>query len=215
MSKQRSTIAVLLAASLVTAALAASHYLSSSSTEPTGSATNVSVEGCQDWLDPSYAEQLDKKVTSSITHCSGNLVANDFGFSIPDDATITAAEVTYTGYQKTPADEKSLDDFSIALVGESGTNLGIYKAGADFIGPKGPGGQEVTATYPGDELSDWGLSTLSVDNVNSTDFGVTLNLHYVSTLADSVYIDYITMTITYTTSGRTAERQTRTARVIR
>lgn len=130
----------------------------------------------------------------SLSFPSYYLKATNFGFSIPSGATINGITVTINR-KASKNDSNYARDESLRLV-KGGTISGNNKASATHWPTS-----DTDAVYGG--ISDlWGLA-LSDSDVNASNFGVVLSANYYNPGKGTVtgYVDFISITVTYTTGG--------------
>ena len=166
-----------------------------------------------DWLSPGTASNDDSignlswyfvnnikisddsySLTSEATSedLSNRLKATNFGFSIPDGATITGILVSIERNAK--SDETStVSDLAISIIKSDGSIGGIYKAYSGYW-PKAA--QDETVYYGGS--SDlWGESWTPSD-INNSNFGVALVVQFGEEASeDRAYVDHIQIKIYY------------------
>lgn len=161
-----------------------------------GTGTNNASVGTLAWTDPGNITTDDGSPANAAatgeTLTSNYLLATNFGFSIPDGATIDGVQVAVQRAQQ--GAQGTTTDNSIRLF-SAGSATGDNKAAVGNWSLT-----EETADYGG--VSDvWG-ATLDADTVNAATFGVGIS----ATVAGgpqgiSAQVDYVTMTITYTAGG--------------
>ncbi|OGY31211.1 MAG: hypothetical protein A3C02_04825 [Candidatus Andersenbacteria bacterium RIFCSPHIGHO2_02_FULL_45_11] len=129
--------------------------------------------GIYTWTSPSSAAGSDNTyATRSVTNgtfTSACLKATNFGFSIPDGATIDGVEVGIERSSTKSSGTEYTRDVSTYLV-KGGVPSGDNKGDTATNWPT----TEASATYGG-AADMWG-TTLTPANVNATDFGATLNV---------------------------------------
>ncbi len=154
---------------------------------PTAGSNNTGV-GAFPWINPTNIYSNNNLFASSnlgMLGVSNYLQATGFGFSIPEDATISGIQVTVGRYSQ----NGDVRDFSVRLLKE-GSVAGSDKA----TGTYWPG-TEVPAVYGG--ASDlWEVSWTPAD-INSGSFGTRVSGQNGSFSARVAYVDYITITVTY------------------
>jgi len=154
--------------------------------------------GSVSWGNPNNSKVSDNSystATSSFTFYSHYLKATNFGFAIPSGATINGVSVSIER-KKIVGNPNSVRDSVIKLV-KGGTVSGTNKsAGATWSNTEG------VVTFGG--ASDlWGLS-LTDSDVNASNFGVVISAELVVIIGKSAcnaYVDFISITIDYTTGG--------------
>jgi hypothetical protein len=158
---------------------------STGDTFPT-SGTSVNNSGGNDWTSPGNITADDTSyATVNVSGVTNYLVAKAFGFAVPSDAVIGGVTVKIMCREASGGS----DTQSLQLQNASGNLFGSAKAGAD------PGNSFVLITY-GDSTDTWGAS-LTPSIVNDADFGV--RFWDDSGSVKDWYVDYITMSVTYTT----------------
>lgn len=148
--------------------------------------------GSKIWVTPENAVASDNVYSNSFLTLalpqSHYLKATGFGFSIPTTATITGVLVEVEGK---------------STIGEN-VNLSGKLVKSDVID-----GTQQSAVSPfptsdaymslGSSSNLWGL-TLTPSNINASDFGVAVNAS-AADFADTASIDYIRITVFYSTGG--------------
>ena len=187
------------------------------------------------WYAPTDAGRIDQKYASAKSQAIGDgyynyndlksqattsyLTATLFNFSIPTNAEIKGAlvqvvghySITYTGYNFPHAGSVSDNSIRMIISGQSsGTD---HKGGGVW-----PVDVDSTVTYGGSS-DQWG-NQLTQDVMMRPDFGVgislaltegytrTVNYGYPVTLTNTVYVDMISMTATYTLPSETTSSTT-------
>jgi len=127
---------------------------------------------------------------------TATLKCTNFGFSIPSDQQIDGIEVRIEWHASLAS---SVEDEKVRLIiggNESGNN------NANYINQ---GTTDSTIVY-GSPTDKWGLS-LTYSDINSSNFGVAFQagtMNAISTGTFVAYVDYITITVYYSTpSGKT------------
>jgi hypothetical protein len=137
------------------------------------------------WTNPQYAGGSDNHYATYSSSNADLLTCSDFGFTIPDGAVIEGVKAYVEGHLNTG--DGFLDAYMVRggrLVGDSRTATGTLPTGTDG-----------TITFGGP--SDlWG-SSLSVERVNASDFGVALSPD-TNAGADTISVDCVWVEITYT-----------------
>ncbi|MBL0357018.1 MAG: Ig-like domain-containing protein [Chitinophagaceae bacterium] len=121
---------------------------------------------------------------------SEGLIATNFGFAIPAGATITGVQVTIGRFGE---NTNTFTDNSVLLV-VGGTTTGSNRALAGFWPTT-----ETPANY-GTASDLWG-TTLTPAQVNANNFGASLVVQSSNGNNRDASVDYITITISYTTPG--------------
>lgn len=145
---------------------------------------------------PSNAGTSDNSYVTAVlllTQISNYLMATNFNFNIPLDATITGVTLSCERSSNTL---NGTQDSSVRLV-KGGVISGNDKASAS-LWPTA----DAVATY-GSSTDLWGL-TLTPTDINASNFGVVINA--VATLASTLQIDYISLTVDYTGSNQPGNR---------
>jgi len=160
------------------------------------------------WASPDYAKTNNGTDTSfdagSLTRTSHYLKATNFGFTIPSGATINGVSVSVETWTSNYGWDKYCRTSTIKLV-KGGTISGSNQGNATDWTDSFPG---TVLTYGGaSEL--WGL-TLTDTDINSSTFGVALSATIENTTGKATmiaYVDYISITITYTEGAAGVPKQ--------
>lgn len=142
------------------------------------------------------ARATASKPTAGTSTSSHYLKATNFGFSIPSGATIDGVSVSIERSASNNSSPKRVSDDVVKLV-KGGAVSGANKAAA---------GNWVTtdsAVSYGGAADLWSLSLTDTD-VNASDFGVVLSCLFIYSSGKgqlSARVDYISITIYYTTGG--------------
>jgi|GEM_PF-1000908 len=148
-----------------------------------------------DWTNTTRVSAND----NSYTGIAGNidngentegLLATNFGFAIPANATIVGVQVSIGRYAST---SNTLRDDNLQLL-VAGALTGANRASAT-VWPT----TEAAANY-GNTTDLWG-TTLTPAQVNAANFGVSLSVECFSGNNRNPFVDYIQMTISYTVPG--------------
>lgn len=143
-------------------------------------------------LNPSNATGSDDTYATCgllLGQISNYLMVTGFNFSIPLDATITGVTVKV---ERNATSTSAINDNSVKLV-KAGVITGTDKAsGAAWTT------SDVVATY-GSSTDTWGLSWTPSD-INVSNFGCVISA--IASLAATVNIDYVSVTIDYTGSNK-------------
>ncbi len=152
----------------------------------------TSVSGTN-WIDPTYISAADTNYATYIIPNNGtsnSLNATNYGFNIPDDATINGITVEINRMSSDDAANKSINDVTLQLLG--GTGVGSNKA----LATDWP--ILMTAQSYGGAADTWG-QTWTTNQINSTGFGVTISVENQSSSSTrTASLDYIRITVTYT-----------------
>ncbi len=163
----------------------------------------ASPDGAAAWVNPNNAAAGDGSFATFTDYGgmsgvrSGNLTAENFGFTLPSGATVTDVSVAVTAKAHYTSDSSFTVDaeiLSVTLLKPNGT-ASVNKANNDLI-------DKTVDTYnfydAGDPL--WGLS-LSRTEVNDSLFRVSVQVRINEDNDITVFIDSITVTVEYTTGG--------------
>lgn len=171
---------------------------------PTIAGTGASVDGpgTESWINPEYITADDANYATvalpayvSYYHVSEYLQGTGCGFEIPDGATISGIEVKIMRRSSSNnQDTWSVKDASLNLLKE-GTIAGSDRADINTCWP-----QEMTEASYGSPSDLWG-TTWSAEDINRSGFGVSLSVTQNGSDARTAYVDYITITVTYTPAG--------------
>lgn len=172
---------------------------SCSSSSPTTVGPNFAGSGATSggtgdaWTNPGRIIANDNSYTSATiadNSSSENLLATNFGFSIPTTATITGIEVTIGRYSSSP--NKIYDNNVQLLVGGSATGTNKALSSTTYWPTT-----ETAATY-GSTTDLWG-ATLTPAIINASNFGVLFDANNNNNgTARTAYVDYIQISVTYT-----------------
>ncbi|MBS1742833.1 MAG: T9SS type A sorting domain-containing protein [Bacteroidetes bacterium] len=152
------------------------------------------------WSNPGNVNANDNayaSVTGFGTAFSQTLVASDFGFAIPSDATIKGFQVSIARF-RSGGTTGEIQDNSLKLV-KGGTVVGTNKGATSTNWPT----SEAVANY-GTASDLWGTTWTPTD-INANNFGVALLVDNTNTFSffgtRTANVDYIQVTITYTKPG--------------
>jgi hypothetical protein len=151
-----------------------------------GTGANVDRSGLDAWSNPGNI--VSDNTTDAISVASGGsdyLVASNFGFALPDGATITGVTVRVQASEHSAGTES----LNAQLQNDSSTLVGSSKSATLNSTVK------IVYTY-GATNDSWG-ATLTPAIVNSSNFGV----RFWFTTAHDVRVDYVTLAIEYVDSG--------------
>lgn len=163
----------------------------------------ASPDGAADWVNPNNAAAGDGSFATFTDYGglsgvrSGNLTAEGFGFSLPSGATVTDVSVAVVAKAHLTSDSSFTVDaeiLSVTLLKPNGTGS-VNKANNDLL-------DKTTDTYDFYDAGDplWGLS-LSRTEVNDSLFRVSVQVRINEDNDITIFIDSITVTVDYTTSG--------------
>jgi hypothetical protein len=130
--------------------------------------------------------------TASLTgHANSQwLEGTNYGFNIPSNASIVGIQVTISRYSSSNAGGNSINDVNVSLI-KGGTMTGDNKS-TPTDWPTSLG----TASYGG--VSDlWGV-LWTPDDINASNFGVTMYVYNQSSFSRTAYVNYMQITVTYT-----------------
>lgn len=161
------------------------------------SGADDSAVGTLTWSNPGNIVSDDGNY-ASVAGTSGAqthyLKALDFDFALNAGDTINGITVSIGRYASQAGALRYVYDYIVQLV-VGGSVVGDNKAATTTKWPT----SEAAASYGGS--SDlWGL-TPTASQINGTDFGVVLSCKIYGATGATAYVDYITVTVTYTTSG--------------
>ena len=171
---------------------------------PTIAGTGASVDGpgTESWLNPEYITADDENYATaalpgyvSYNYVSELLQGTGYGFEIPDGVTIRGIEVKIM--RRSSSNNQNLwsvKDASLYLLKE-GTVAGSDRADLTTCWPEG-----MTEASYGSPSDLWG-TTWSAEDINSPGFGVSLSVTQNGAGARIAYVDYISITVTYTPAG--------------
>lgn len=146
------------------------------------------------WSNPAYIQADDGNyATCAIIkqNFSHMLKAQNFGFSIPLDATVINVSFSY---QRKAYAANNIKEKTVTMLDASGS------AGTDVADTSTTWTlSDVIITKSGDG-SYWGI-TLSSSLVNDADFGLQIKLQNVGTADTTALIDYVSCTVTYSLGG--------------
>lgn len=172
-----------------------------SATSPgTGSTSGTDI----DWSNPGNITASDNSRASAVVNNNGfspfgltrQLRATNFGFSIPNGATIYGVKAEIERYfnEDSGSGFGNVQDITVRLIDNNGSLVGNNKA---ITGVKWPvAGGEAYAEYGG-KLDNWGVS-LTSSMVNDADFGLALVCQNVqASMNATAYVDHIRLTVYY------------------
>jgi hypothetical protein len=141
--------------------------------------------GGSSWSNPAYIQANDALSTScTINAYSSNfLVAKNFGFAIPDEATIENISFAVSALASLP---EIVYDYVVNLFNNGNVGNNVYKDTPLYDASQ-------VFTYAGD-ADYWGVA-LTPELVNSANFGLALQYH--SWAVRIAYVQYVSCTITY------------------
>lgn len=158
-----------------------------------GTFTTDNIIGAVAWTSASNASASDNSYATSVLllgQVSNYLKATNFGFAIPNDATVTGVTVNVERSSNTL---NGTHDSSVKLA-VSGATTGNDKANAGLEWPT----SDAVATY-GSATDSWGAAWTPA-LINNSTFGV--EVASIADLASTAQIDYISITVDYTGSNR-------------
>jgi len=160
-----------------------------------GTGANITGVGNYSWSNPGRISADDNSF-ASVDVRSGRttnyLRGTNFGFSIPAGATINGIVVSIGRYSEGGTGDR-ITDYIVRLV-KGGTITGNNKANAGVNWPT----NEAVATY-GSSTDLWNETWLPSD-INASNFGVVLSVGNTNSWNYRMaYVDYIRITVTYTT----------------
>ncbi len=155
-----------------------------------------------EWSDPgNITEAGSPYATAGVGGAAGDrsqyLKASDFGFNIPSGSTIDGIVVVINRMVNNTSGDR-IDDV-VRLVDETGTLVGDNNA---YTSSNWPGSFD-TRTY-GANNDNWNAG-LSADDINDSDFGVVVSVYCSSGSERTFTIDYIQITVYYTTPSGTLD----------
>lgn len=164
-----------------------------SSTRPPAAGANDASAGNSAWSSTGNIFSNDSSFASTASIAEGNtskyLVASDFGFSIPSNATISGIEVLI---DRKALNASRIKDYEILLIDTGGVQYGNNKADTGTYWPTTAAGESVTYGASNDV---WGAS-IDYADVNASTFGVAIRAA-ASSGASVAYVDYVKVTIHY------------------
>jgi len=183
-------VAAILALSQATFLIARADALSS--TESGASFGNNSSVGTESWNDTGDVDASDNdyaEVDLGDNEISKYLKVSNYGFSVPNDATIDGIKVEVERKAQSP---DRIKDYSLKLQ-KGGVIGGDNKAAAGFWG-----NSETTVAY-GSDTDKWGLAWTPAD-INASDFGFVFSAKKDTTQGSDVEVkvDHIKITVYYT-----------------
>jgi len=163
-----------------------------------GTGTNVTGVGTIGWSNPTniYTSNDARATINLPTSATSNyLQATNFGFSIPNGSTIDGIEVLIERRKSGTSSANPIDNIIKLVKGNviGGTNK---SAGVNWV-------NTIDQTFTFGSSSDlWG-NTLTVSDVNASDFGVALSVSWVGDKFSPgrPEVDHIQITVHYTTGG--------------
>jgi len=129
---------------------------------------------------------------STTTSTSEALIASNFGFAIPANATILSIQATI-GRSTTQNIAGNTKDVSVMLV-KGGTSTGTNKAATTTNWPT----SETAANYGSTTVDPlWGTSWTAAD-INAANFGISLvTIQQANTVTNTLSVDYMRITVNY------------------
>lgn len=180
------------------------HASSSGPNNPASGVNDTSVVG-RDWSNPeNITSGSDSTFTSVFLSATGResrrLIASDFGFSIPSDATVLGIDIDWRRDKLNISGGPQITDLEVRLIDGSGSLVGDNKASAT----QWPNNNPTTFSY-GDSTDMWG-TTLTPSDINADDFGVSLRSQVTGgSAAGRVY--WAAITVYYTEAALPAVSQ--------
>jgi len=162
--------------------------MATSITKPAGNGAGIN------WTNPNNITASDNVytyITVNTGTSAATLVAYNFGFSIPTGATINGIQVSIEAH----ADISGVITISSVYLGTWNGSLFTTK-GSSKSNSNGFGLSDVTY-YLGSSSDLWGASWTSSD-FNSSQFGCQISFTNMSSDPVSIYVDYVSITVTYT-----------------
>jgi hypothetical protein len=160
-------------------------------TQPAGNGTGWTNSNNITALDAVYATASVPKSGSSAS-----LIAYNFGFDIPSNATINGITISITGHASM-ANRIYISSASLGTWDNSTfTSKGSSKSNTTYWDIS-------DAQYDVGSSSDLWEATWTYSDFNSSLFACKIILYNSSVLSCTAYIDYLTITVTYTISGTT------------
>ncbi|MBN2437974.1 MAG: hypothetical protein JXL20_05165 [Deltaproteobacteria bacterium] len=168
-------------------------YGSSQGPNYTGTVTDTGVF----WNQEDFAKADDGNACSGqleMSGTSGYIFFSNFGFDIPESATINGIQVTMERKDGTGVIKDGIVILAYptwdATKGSNQSDSATWTVGSYS-----------TKTW-GTTSSVWGYSAITASIVNSSTFGVTFQCYNDSIATEPIaYIDYVRMTVTYTFTG--------------
>lgn len=133
---------------------------------------------------------------SSSDGASGQLLLTNFGFSIPNGASILGIQATIVRHADLTGSKNSITDQTVQLV-KSGAASGNNKADGSTLWPT----SDATANY-GANNDLWG-TTWTVANINASNFGILLTVLNSNDVNINAFVDSISLTVTYSGGTQT------------
>jgi len=169
-----------------------SNPLTPSPALPGGTITGNTGAGIYSWTNTGNLSANDGSTATVNLHpstASKDLVATNFGFSIPTSATINGISVKFGGTQASAT--SSISDSTVELIKSGTVQTGDNEAfGTNW------GTSAADRTYGSDSYT-W-LNTWAPSDINSSGFGVMLNLNNFGASAVDAFVDSIAITVYYT-----------------
>lgn len=167
-----------------------------SATYPSTVVDNDTV-GAYAWSNPGNAVSDDNVYASCVIAIAGTgqshyLWATNFGFSVPAGATIDGVTVEYGRYASQSGASRYTKDATLQLI-KGGALTGDDKADTSTKWPTSEGNKAY-----GNAVDGWNAN-LSAADVNGSTFGVAISCNV--TAVGTAYIDYVRITINYTTAA--------------
>ncbi len=164
----------------------------------TGTSVNSPAAGDLAWATPANVDAVDTNYAtctdiSSQGGMSYYLLVKDFGFAIPDGATIDGIQVEISRHSS-GGQSPLIRDAVVRLTKDGSTLVGNNLA---VTGTDWPRATLATQSYGGASAL-WG-ATWGVEDVNSADFGVALQVQNANTTrAKTATVDFIRITVSFT-----------------
>ncbi|KND51769.1 MAG: Autotransporter adhesin [Parcubacteria bacterium C7867-001] len=160
----------------------------------TGTSVSDSAGGTVSWNNPSNALSSDNNYTTaslSSSQTTRYLKATNFGFSIPQGATILGVQVDIE--RKGSSSTNTVRDSVVRLVKPDGSLSSANRANTSSSWPTSDG----TANY-GNTSDLWGENYLSASDINNSAFGVVLSATSGSGFGSrTASVDNVKITVTY------------------
>ena len=169
-----------------------SNPLTPSAALPGGTITGNTGAGIYSWTNTGNLNVNDGSTATVNLHpgtASKDLIATNFGFSIPASATINGISVKFGGTQASVG--SSISDTTVELIKSGTVQTGDNQA---FVTNWATSAAD--RTYGSDSYT-W-LNTWAPSDINSSGFGVMLNLNNFGASAVDAFVDSIAITVYYT-----------------
>ena len=149
---------------------------------------------------PAYATaSFQGPAFTSGNSVTGTLQGTNFGFAIPQGATINGIQVSIKRFASTSTANNNVKDNSIRLIDKDGVVVGSNHA---ISATNWLTANTTIVTY-GSATDNWGINTWERTDINDSNFGISLSSTIYAQFSATVTasVDYMKITVFYTLNG--------------